>query len=130
MPAVVLAGVIWGVWHTPLLLLGYNYPTAPGGLAVLLMCGFCTGTGTMLAWVRMRSGSVYAPAIGHGAVNAMAGSYVLFSDAAYPVSTVQASALGWSGWIIPFVVGAVLIVRARWTSHAPRPAGPAGSPAA
>ena len=32
--AIVISGVIWGVWHAPLILLGYNYRLAPGWLGV------------------------------------------------------------------------------------------------
>lgn len=125
-PAILLSGVIWGAWHAPLLLLGYNYPGAPGWLAVLMMCGFCTMLVPVLGWVRMRSGTVWPAAIGHGAVNAMAGSYLLFSDAARPTDTVDASLLGWSGWVIPVLVGAWLLARGGWPSARPA-AVPAGS---
>src|SRR5699024_5751565 len=33
-PTVLITGVVWGLWHTPLLLLGHNYPHLPAGLSV------------------------------------------------------------------------------------------------
>ncbi len=30
-PAILTSGVIWGLWHTPLILLGYNYPGFSAG---------------------------------------------------------------------------------------------------
>ena len=57
-PALLVSGALWGAWHAPLLLLGYNYPSAPGWLAVLLMIGMCTIVGALLGWLRVRSGSV------------------------------------------------------------------------
>ena len=79
--AVVLHGLIWGAWHWPLILMGYEYgfayPGAPWtGLLVFLV--FTTTVGTFLAWVTIRSGSVWPAAIGHGAVNAITGVGLAF----------------------------------------------------
>ncbi|WP_435118662.1 CPBP family intramembrane glutamic endopeptidase [Halolamina sp. C58] len=79
--AVVLSGVIWGVWHWPLVAMGYNYgfdyPGFPwtGMLAFLV---FTVGAGTFLAALTIREGSVWPASIGHGAINAIASVSVLF----------------------------------------------------
>ncbi|MFC7044543.1 CPBP family intramembrane glutamic endopeptidase [Halobacteriaceae archaeon GCM10025711] len=79
--AVVLTGVVWGVWHWPVIAMGYNYgfdyPGAPwaGMLAMVWVTVFL---GSVLAWVTLRSGSVWPAALGHGAFNAIAGYGVLF----------------------------------------------------
>src|SRR5436305_814196 len=39
-PALLLSGAIWGLWHAPVILLGYNYPQHPI-LGVLVMVGTC-----------------------------------------------------------------------------------------
>ncbi len=33
-PALLVSGVVWRLWHAPLVLLGYNYPDAPGWLGL------------------------------------------------------------------------------------------------
>jgi membrane protease YdiL (CAAX protease family) len=79
--AVVLQGVVWGVWHWPATAMGYNYgfdyPGFPwtGMLAFLV---FTVGVGTFLAWLTAREGSVWPAAVGHGAVNAIAGISLAF----------------------------------------------------
>lgn len=79
--AVVLSGLIWGVWHWPILAMGYNYgfdyPGFPwtGMLAFLV---FTVGTGTFLSALTVREGSVWPASVGHGAINAIAGIAVLF----------------------------------------------------
>lgn len=73
--AVVASGLIWGLWHWPILLLGYNYGTTyPGApyLALPVFLVFTVATGTFLAWTTVRTRSVWAPALGHGAINAIA----------------------------------------------------------
>lgn len=109
-PAIAVSGVVWGAWHTPLLLLGYNYPGAPPLVAVAAMCGMCTVTGALLGWVRLRSESVWPAAVGHGAINAAAGVAVVLVTPGVGVDTTRASILGWSGWVVPLVVVVVLLV--------------------
>lgn len=75
--AIVLSGVTWGIWHTPVILQGHNYPSHPV-LGVPLMVVFSTLLGVFLSWLYFRTQSPWAPALGHGAVNACAGLPMLF----------------------------------------------------
>src|SRR5690606_34125956 len=50
-PAILLSGVIWGLWHAPLTLLGYNYARL-GAWAAPAFVGFCVIAGAVLAWLR------------------------------------------------------------------------------
>ncbi|MDU0347575.1 CPBP family intramembrane glutamic endopeptidase [Actinomyces sp. MRS3W] len=121
--AVVATGVIWGLWHAPLILLGYNYPSHPV-LGLGLMCVFCTTTGALLSWARQRTGNVWACAVGHGAINALAnGTIVLFGAAGQEVDTVTATIMGLSGWPVGAVVLACVFAspafrRRRSAAHA------------
>ena len=104
-PSLVLNGVVWGAWHSPLLLLGYNFGTT-SPVSIPLMCVGTILIGTVLAWLRMRSGSLWAGALAHGTMNASAS---LLVAALVPASTtVAATVLGWGGWIIVAVVVLVL----------------------
>jgi len=106
--AIVLTGIIWGCWHAPLILLGYNYGKAPGWISLACMVGMCTSVGILLAWLRVRSRSVWPCALAHGAINAAAGIFVLLGAASRPVDMTQVTLLGWSGWILPVALGTVL----------------------
>jgi len=79
--AVVLTGVIWGVWHWPLIVMGHNYgfgyPGAPW-LGMLAMVWFTLVLGTFLGWATLRAGSVWPAVIGHGAINGIAGIGAFF----------------------------------------------------
>lgn len=81
-PMVLWMGLIWGVWHWPLIALGYNYGTGyPGapwtGMAVFVV--FTTAVGAVLAWATESTDSVWPAAFGHGVVNAIAGLGALFA---------------------------------------------------
>jgi membrane protease YdiL (CAAX protease family) len=73
--AMLLIGVIWGVWHWPIIAMGHNYGLNYAGypwLGMLAMVWFTLGCGTFLGWAALRSGSVWPAVIGHGAVNGIA----------------------------------------------------------
>ncbi|MFC6989983.1 CPBP family intramembrane glutamic endopeptidase [Haloplanus sp. GCM10025708] len=79
--AVVVLGVVWGVWHWPVIAMGYNYgfdyPGAPW-LGLLAMVWFTFVVGTFLAWVTVRAESVWPATIGHAAVNGVGAAGLLF----------------------------------------------------
>jgi membrane protease YdiL (CAAX protease family) len=80
-PAMLLMGVIWGVWHWPLIAMGYNfgleYASAPLG-GMLVFAWFTTTFGIVLGWLTLRGGSVWPAVIGHGAFNGIAALPGLF----------------------------------------------------
>lgn len=122
-PAIIISGVIWGAWHAPLILLGHNYPGVPGWLGMLTMIGLCTVLGGVFGWLRLRSGSVWPAAVAHGSVNASIGFSVLFSSAASPFDATQTTLLGWTGWIVPVVLVAVLVATGQFRPRLAEPHG-------
>lgn len=122
-PAILISGVVWGAWHAPLILLGYNYPDAPGWLGMTAMIVMCTLVGAVFGWLRLRSGSVWPAALAHAAFNGAAGTFLLFAQAGEPIDTTQATILGWSGWIVPLVLVVVLVATGRFAGPGalPRP---------
>jgi CAAX protease family protein len=54
---VLVLGVIWGAWHWPLILMGYNYPGHPL-LGLLLMALYTTGLAIVLGYAVLKTGSI------------------------------------------------------------------------
>jgi membrane protease YdiL (CAAX protease family) len=79
--AMLAMGVIWGVWHWPIIAMGHNYgldyPGAPWG-GLLMMIWFTLVLGTLLGWLTLRAGSVWPAVIGHAAINGIAALGALF----------------------------------------------------
>lgn len=75
--AVLWSGLIWGLWHAPVIVQGHNYPGYPI-LGVFMMIIFCFLLGTIIAWLYINTKSPWVAALIHGAVNAIAGLPVLF----------------------------------------------------
>lgn len=129
-PAIVISGVIWGLWHAPLVLLGYNYGTAPGWAALSAMVGMTIVIGAVFSWLRIRSESVWPAALAHGAFNAAAGFSLVFIMAGEIFNPLEATILGWTGWLVPLVLVIVLFATGQFRAPAPRDSElPAGSAA-
>ena len=81
-----LGGVIWGVWHWPIMLLtGYEYGTHYLGAPVLglfVWCVVCFALNTLLDWLYEKTGCIWVPSIAHGAFNAVASLFVVLTNPA------------------------------------------------
>ena len=109
LPTIIITGLIWGLWHTPLMLLGHNYPHLPAWLAVVFMVVFCTLIGGVLTWLTIRTNSVWPAALGHSTINASAALPLLFSvDGTYDPAHVGIA--GTTGWIITAILLAVFLL--------------------
>jgi membrane protease YdiL (CAAX protease family) len=92
----VITGVLWGLWHAPLILLGFNYG-AYGRIGTAFMVALCIPFSFLLWRAREVTGSLLAPAVLHGAFNGFAGVFlVLLVDTnpliAAPVGLIGAGA--------------------------------------
>ncbi len=113
--AMLLTNVAWGVWHWPIIAMGYNYgldhPGAPWS-GMFMMVVFTLAAGTFLGWAAERTGSMLPAAIGHGAINAVAGIGVLFlASGADPDPLLGPAMVGAVGGAALILVGLVLFLR-------------------
>lgn len=106
--ALLVSGVIWGAWHAPLTLRGYNYAEL-GAWAAPVFVGFCVIFGTLLGWLRLTTGSVWPAVIGHAALNASAGVTFMVGDAVDPPNLAIAGITGVVGWVLLAVVAAIVL---------------------
>ncbi len=108
-PALLVSGAIWGVWHAPIILLGYNFARYDI-TGVLLMTAGCIAWGVLLGWLRLRSASVWPAVFAHGMMNACAALIGLLYAAGTTFDMALAGPLGVAGWIVCAVVIVVLVL--------------------
>ncbi len=82
--AILVSGIVWGVWHVPVIAQGHNYPGRPV-LGIFMMVVFTTLLGFLLSWLYFQTRSPWAPALAHGTVNAAAALPVVFFDVPAPL---------------------------------------------
>jgi hypothetical protein len=107
-PGLVLTGAIWGLWHAPLTLRGYDYPDL-GPFAAPMFVGFCVIFGVLIGWLRLWTGSVWPAVVAHAALNGCAGIVLLVGDAAAPPNLALAGISGVVGWVLLAVLCAALV---------------------
>jgi membrane protease YdiL (CAAX protease family) len=80
-----LIGVVWGVWHAPLILFGgLNYPRhRVAGLAMMVL--FCIAAGLVQSYLRLRSRTLLAPSAFHGMLNGIGSSFAVMTVNANPL---------------------------------------------
>ncbi|WP_147819965.1 CPBP family intramembrane glutamic endopeptidase [Salidesulfovibrio onnuriiensis] len=66
--AYLLLGLVWGLWHAPLIWVGFNYPGYPV-LGILMMVLGCTAFGALFNEMTLQYGSVFLAAFLHAALN-------------------------------------------------------------
>jgi len=132
-PALLISGAVWGFWHSPVILLGYNF-AQPNLVGVGLMIVGCTFYGVLIGWLRLRSASIWPAVFAHGAFNAAAGFLILVAAAGVTADPAMLGPLGWVAWIVMAVVIAVLAVTGQFRIQ-PRlerrsrvPRAPVGAP--
>ena len=88
-------GIIWGLWHAPIILNGHNYPEHPAA-GVFMMTVFCVLFTPILMYFRQKSGSVVIAAIMHGVFNGVAGICLVIIS---PFNDLLYGATGLAGFI-------------------------------
>jgi len=74
--AAIITGVIWGIWHYPINLQGYNYPDNRI-LGLFIFPVFTVLLSIILGWLRIKTGSVWSASFAHAATNAIGGGLTM-----------------------------------------------------
>lgn len=111
--ATLLTGTIWGIWHAPIIAMGYNYglgyPTAPfGGIFAMIL--FCIFVGSLFGYLAIKTKSCLPTTIGHGMINGFASATTLFLAVPNPNIFLGPTLNGLIGGIGFIIVGAICLL--------------------
>ena len=82
--AMLLVGVIWGVWHWPVIAMGHNFGFGYWGApwtGFLMMTWFTVTAAIIFGWLSLRGRSVWPAVIAHAAANGIGSAGILFLQA-------------------------------------------------
>ena len=75
--AAIVTGIIWGLWHLPIILRGYEFQGDRSLAAIAVFCAFAVLISIIFGWLRRRSGSIWVTSLAHSATNAIGGSLAM-----------------------------------------------------
>lgn len=111
----IVIGVIWGIWHAPVVLQGHNYPQHRL-FGVLMMTSLALLLAPIFSYIRLKANSVIAAAIMHGTLNATAGLSIVFIKGG---SDLTVGIAGLAGFIVFACVNIGLLVYDRFLTKNP-----------
>lgn len=104
---IAFTGVVWGLWHAPLIAIGHNYPGHPvAGIGMMVL--LCLALAVLFDHARWRTTHVWTSALLHGIINGSAGTYALFAVQGHPLVGSLAGLNGILGLLLIGVVVAVV----------------------
>lgn len=102
-----VTGVVWGVWHAPIILQGHNFPDAPIA-GVVLMTVWTVVASPVFTYLTVRAESVLAPTLFHGTFNAVGWFSLVFLTGAETLVLAPVGVVG---------IGAALLATAACVVH-------------
>lgn len=105
----IITGLIWTLWHVPLIIFSNYNSDAPVGFALVCFLVLIMNLSFIMTWFRLKSGSVWPAAIMHGSHNLFI--QVIFTPLTSERGKITAYAIDEFGFMIPlttFVVAVVL----------------------
>jgi len=113
--ASLITGIIWGIWHAPIIAMGHNYGLNYPGypyLGIFAMIVFCVVVGIVFSYFTHKTESVFHSVLMHSAINAFASAGVFFDRQLTPnpfIGPAPTGIIGGSAFIISGIICAVLL---------------------
>jgi membrane protease YdiL (CAAX protease family) len=112
LPVSLITGIVWGLWHFPLILIGHNYPQHPMA-GVGMMVVFCILLSPVMTYITLKSKSVIAAAVFHGTLNAIAGIGILYLAGGNDLTN---GTTGIAGFIVLIIANIVFFLYDKYAS--------------
>ena len=98
--AYLLVGAVWGLWHAPLIMMGFNYPGYPL-LGIVMMMAFTTTVGIYINEMSLRNRSSILAGSIHGAINGQVyGIWRILFPTVNPLLGGVAGLVGIAVWLV------------------------------
>ena len=103
-------GALWGLWHAPVIIEGYNFPSHPlAGVAVMTLATMAFSP--LYVYLVIRARSVLAAALLHGVFNGSAGTVLVYTATASPaIADFVTNPVGGAGIVVFALVAIVIAV--------------------
>lgn len=97
-----VTGVVWGVWHAPIILQGHNFPESPVA-GVVTMAVWTVVASPVFTYLTVRARSVLAATLFHGSFNAVGSFSLVFLTGAGNLLTAAVGAAGIGAGVLAII---------------------------
>ncbi|SDD42006.1 CPBP family intramembrane glutamic endopeptidase [Natrinema hispanicum] len=110
-----ITGVVWGIWHAPIILQGHNFPDAPV-VGVIMMSVWTVAASPVFTYLTVRAQSVLAAAFFHGTFNAVGWFSLVYLTGA---TNLVIAPVGIAGIGAAILATSACVVHDRYLAHEP-----------
>ena len=110
-----ITGVVWGIWHAPIILQGHNFPDAPV-VGVIMMSVWTVAASPVFTYLTVRAQSVLAATFFHGTFNAVGWFSLVYLTGA---TNLVIAPVGITGIGAAILATSACIVHDRYLAHEP-----------
>lgn len=111
---IIILGLIWGLWHAPIIASGYNYPGYPVAGVITMIC-FCIVIGILFSFAVFKTGSVWISVFLHIITNTVLPAAMIYL--CRPEDVIYSFGMGIYGIIIIGVVSLIIMIFGNWTCN-------------
>lgn len=105
--AIIVGGIIWGLWHAPLTCIGHNFGTDYIGfpyLGIVIMCIFCTVIGIILTFITIKTESIWPATIMHAVNNGNPSILRFFINSEIFEAKISNILIQWTMLLVPLCI--------------------------
>lgn len=120
--AIFLTGIIWGIWHAPIIFMGFNYGTEHPVWGIIMMIIFCSVINLILSSLFLKTHTIWVPVVAHASLNAIdqyTPSYLFTALHSHPNFFLGPNLIGLIGGF-GFIVTAIYCYNALFNSKSKR----------
>lgn len=103
----ILIGLVWGIWHFPIILMGLNYPKHPY-IGSLLMIFFTLSLSPIFSFIRIKTNTIWGTCLLHAMINGTAGIFGIF---VFKNNEIYSSLSGLAGILAATIIGIIIFFR-------------------
>jgi uncharacterized protein len=111
---IIITGLIWGLWHAPIIASGYNYPGHPVSGVIIMIC-FCVVIGILFSFAVIKTGSVWVSVLLHAITNTVLPVAMMYL--CRPKDVIYSFGMGIYGIILIGVVSLIIMIFGNWTRN-------------
>ena len=111
--AMIICGIVWGIWYAPLIVHGHDFGTGYWGApitGILTLCVYFTLLSIFFTWLHLKTETIYVPGLAHGTFAAVE-QFALKFTKNYPTGHILGPSLPGVISAIPLLIFVIILFK-------------------